>query len=573
MTRWWHLPALSLAALLLPGTFATAADVDGNRLVNADKEPDNWMTYHGTYKSWHYSPLSAINAGNVAQLRVAWSHVASRSNRGLQSYPLVVDGILYYSGAYNQVWALDGATGEVLWQYKHKLNEDLVAKQTHSPYNRGIAIGYGNIYMGTLDGKLAAIDVKSGKLVWETKLVNSEKLTVGFTGAPLLVKDKVIIGAQGGEWPDRGPIFGVDARTGKQLWRFYTVGGEEGNGDARNTWLNDSWKTGGGGGWMAGGYDPETNTVWWGTGNPAPLYDWSGPDWKTQGARPGDNLYTTSVILLDPDTGKLKGYHQELPHDAWDYDSATGEFIMLERGGKKYVIHPSKAGFVWVYDRNGKVVNVWRLVKNINFVQDIKPNGELVGRRDMTAGKHENLCPFIAGGMSWNMGSYNPKTGLLYKVGNEWCMDLEIIKTTPVLEPMAQLNIGANFNITHPKGEKAHGHVSARDPITGKLKWEVKFPEPPLASLLSTGGNLLFVPDARGWLRAYDATTGKELWKHNNGQGHNGGIITYRAKGKQYVAVMTGWGGLAGDDYAAFFGGVFAQMPKDSGVLKVFAIP
>jgi len=573
MIRRWHLSALPLVPLLVAVNGAIAADVTGDRLAKAEKEPDNWMTYHGTYKSWHYSPLAEINAGNVAKLKPAWSHVASRSTRGLQSYPLVVDGVLYYSGSYNQVWALDGATGDVLWQYKHKLNEDLVAKQTHSPYNRGIAIGYGNIYMGTLDGKLAAIDMKTGKLNWETKLVNSEKLTVGFTGAPLLVKDKVIIGAQGGEWPDRGPIFGVDARTGKELWRFYTVGGEEGNGDARNTWLNDSWKTGGGGGWMAGGYDPETNTVWWGTANPAPLYDWSGADWKTKGARPGDNLYTTSVILLDPDTGKLKGYHQELPHDAWDFDSATGEFIMLERGGKKFVVHPSKSGFVWVYDRAGKVVNVWRLVKNINFVQDIKPNGELVGRRDMTEGKHENLCPFIAGGMSWNMGSYNPKTGLLYKVGNEWCMDLEIVKTTPVLEPMAQLNIGANFNITNPKGDKAHGHVSARDPITGKLKWEVKFPEPPLASLLSTGGNLVFVPDARGWLRAYDATTGKELWKYNNGQGHNGGIISYRAKGKQYVAVMTGWGGLAGDDYAAFFGGVFAQMPKDSGVIKVFALP
>ena len=564
---------MAVAAIVAIGCSTMAADVTSDRIAKADSEPGNWMTYHGNYQSWHYSALADINTSNVKGLKEAWSHVASRSVRGLQSYPLAVDGVLYYSGSYNQVWAIDGATGEVLWQYKQKLNEDLVAKQTHSPYNRGIAIGYGNIYMGTLDGKLAAIDMKTGKLVWETKLVNSEKLTVGFTGAPLLVKDKIIIGAQGGEWPDRGPIFGVDAKTGKQLWRFYTAGGEPDNGDARNTWLNDSWKTGGGGGWMAGGYDAESNTVWWGTANPAPLYDWSGPDYKTKGARPGDNLYTTSVILLDPDTGKLKAHHQELPHDAWDFDSATGEFVMIERGGKKYTVHPSKSGFVWVYDRNGKVVNVWRLIKNINFVQDIKPNGELVGRRDMTEGKHENLCPFIAGGMSWNMGSYNPKTGLLYKVGNEWCMDLEIVKTTPVLEPMAQLNIGANFNITHPKGDKAHGHVSARDPITGKMKWEVKFPEPPLASLLSTGGNLVFVPDARGWLRAYDATTGKELWKHNNGQGHNGGIITYRAKGKQYVAVMTGWGGLAGDDYAAFFGGVFAQMPKDSGVLKVFALP
>jgi PQQ-dependent dehydrogenase (methanol/ethanol family) len=567
--------AMAVAAILAAGCGSTpmAADVTSDRLVKADSEPGNWMTYHGNYQSWHYSGLSEINSSNVKGLTEAWSHVASRSVRGLQSYPLAVDGVLFYSGSYNQVWALDGATGEVLWQYKQKLNEDLVAKQTHSPYNRGIAIGYGNIYMGTLDGKLVAIDAKTGKLAWETKLVNSEKLTVGFTGAPLLVKDKVIIGAQGGEWPDRGPIFGVDAKTGKQLWRFYTAGGEADNGDARNTWLNDSWKTGGGGGWMPGGYDPETNTVWWGTANPAPLYDWSGPDYKTKGARPGDNLYTTSVILLDPDTGKLKAYHQELPHDAWDFDSATGEFIMLERDGKKYTVHPSKSGFVWVYDRNAKVQNVWPLIKNITFVKEIKPDGTLVGRMDMTEGKHTGLCPFIAGGMSWNMGSYNPKTGLMYKVGNEWCMDLTVQKTTPVLEPMAQLNIGADFNITNPPDCKARGHVSGRDPITGAKKWEVVFPEPPLASLLSTGGNLLFVPDARGWLHAYDASTGSELWKHNNGQGHNGGIITYSAKGKQYVAVMTGWGGLAGDDYATFFGGTFAQMPKDSGIIKVFALP
>jgi PQQ-dependent dehydrogenase (methanol/ethanol family) len=567
---------MAVAAVLAAGCGTTpmAADVTSDRLLKADSEPGNWMTYHGNYQSWHYSGLSEINTGNVKGLTEAWSHVASRSVRGLQSYPLAVDGVLFYSGSYNQVWALDGATGEVLWQYKQKLNEDLVAKQTHSPYNRGIAIGYGNVYMGTLDGKLVAIDAKTGKLAWETKLVNSEKLTVGFTGAPLLVRDKVIIGAQGGEWPSRGPIFGVDAKTGKQVWRFFTAGGEENNGDARNTWLNDSWKTGGGGGWMPGGYDPETNSVWWGTANPAPLFDWSGPDYKTKGARPGDNLYTTSVILLDPDTGKLKAFHQELPHDAWDFDSATGEFIMVESGGKKYTVHPSKSGFVWVYDRNAKVQNVWRLIKNINFVQDIKPDGTLVGRYDMSEGKQPKaLCPYIAGGMSWNMGTYNPKTGMMYKVGNEWCMNLTVQKTTPVLEPMAQLNIGADFNIVNPPDGKARGHVSARDPVTGAMKWEIQFPEPPLASLLSTGGNLLFVPDARGWLHAYDAGTGNELWKHNNGQGHNGGIITYSAKGKQYVAVMTGWGGLAGDDYAAFFGGSFAQMPKDSGIIKVFALP
>ena len=290
--------------------------------------------------------------------------------------------MLYYSGSYSRVYALDGATGKTIWAYAPELDEELVAKQTHSPYNRGIAIGHGNLYVGTVDGRLIALDLKTGKQVWDTKLLDSKKVTVGFTGAPLVVKDKVIIGAQGGEWTGRGPIFGVDGKTGQKKWEFFTVAGTE---EAMATWGGDSWRTGGGGGWMPGTYDPETNSVWWGTANPAPLYDWSGADWKKSGPRPGDNLYTTSVIALDPDTGKLKFYHQELPHDAWDFDSSVGEFVMLDRGGKKLVVHANKSGYVFVYDRsNAKVENVWPLVKNINFVKSIDPKtGELIGRRDL----------------------------------------------------------------------------------------------------------------------------------------------------------------------------------------------
>ena len=204
----WHPPRAALlaaAAILAMSASVLAADIDSQRLANADKNPADWLTYHGSYNSWHYSGLDQINADNVKNLKVAWSHVMPRSTRGLQSFPLVADGILYYSGSYNQLYALDGATGEVKWAYKQKLNEDLVAKQTHSPYNRGIALGFGNVYMGTLDGKLVAIDMQTGKLKWETKLVESEKLTVGFTGAPLLANGKIIIGSQGGEWPYRGP--------------------------------------------------------------------------------------------------------------------------------------------------------------------------------------------------------------------------------------------------------------------------------------------------------------------------------------------------------------------------------
>ena len=544
-----------------------------SRLADTDeKNAGDWLTYHGTYRSYHFSPLTQINADNVGQLKIAWMHQPGRATRGLQSMPLVADGILYYSGSYSRLFALNGATGQVKWSFFPQLDDDLVAVQTHSPYNRGIALGNGKVFVGTVDGRLIAVDMETGKPAWDTKLLDSKKLTVGFTGAPLVVGNTVIIGSQGGEWPYRGPIFGVDAQTGAKKWEFFVVAGTD---EAKATWGGESWRTGGGGGWMPGTYDARTNTVWWGTGNPAPLYDWAGPKWKTEGPRPGDNLYTSSVIGLDPDTGKLKFHHQELPHDSWDFDSAVGEFLMIDRDGRELMVHPNKGGFIFVYDRsNAKVVNVWPLVQNINFVEKIDPKtGELIGRRDMVEGSHKNLCPAIPGGISWNSGAYSPQTGFYYKIGQEWCMDLDIVKTTPITEPMAQLNIGANFKLRNPEGGKAHGHLSARDPVTGDKKWQVEFPEPPLSSLLATAGNLVFVPDARGILRAYDARTGKELWTQNNGIGHNGGIISYAVGGKQFLAVMTGWGSLVGDEYPALFGGPFPNMPKDSGTLVVFSLP
>src|SRR5437764_11478189 len=288
---------LALAALAVARPVSAigpeAAPVSPARLQAAEQTPNDWLTYHGGYKSQHYSALDQINAGNVKNLEVAWIHMPGRSTRGLQSTPLAADGVLYYSGSYSRVYALDGATGKLIWSYFPELDEDLISMQTHSPYNRGLALGHGKVYVGTVDGRLIALDMKTGQKVWDTKLVNSEKLTVGFTGAPLVVKDMVIIGSQGGEWTSRGPLFGVDANTGQKKWEFLTVAGTE---DAKQTWGNDSWRTGGGGGWMPGGYDPETNAVWWGTANPAPLYDRSGADWQNSGPRPGTNLEPTPVI-------------------------------------------------------------------------------------------------------------------------------------------------------------------------------------------------------------------------------------------------------------------------------------
>jgi PQQ-dependent dehydrogenase (methanol/ethanol family) len=554
-----------------PTTQATAP-----KAVSLDGASDgNWTTYHGSWRSYHFSALDQINSSNVQKLDVAWTHDPGRDTRGLQSMPLAQDGVLYYSGSYSRLFALDGATGKVIWSYFPKLDEALIKRQTHSPYNRGVALGAGKVYVGTMDGRLIAVDQKTGKRVWDTKLLNSQKLTVGFTGAPLFIASKslVVIGAQGGEWPYRGPIFALDAETGKKKWEFLTVAPDDAS---RKTWGHNSWRTGGGGGWMPGTYEAESNTLWWGTANPAPLYDWSGADFKTKGARPGDNLYTTSVIALDPDTGKLKFYHQELPHDAWDFDSAVGEFVMLDRDGKKLVVHPNKSGYIFVYNRSdGSIVNVWRITENSNFVQNIDAKtGELQGRRDLSAGKVDTpLCPAISGGVSFNAGTYSPITGLYYKIGNEWCMDLDVVKTRPILEPQAQLNIGANFTMRAPPGaDKPWGHLDARDPVTGQKKWEVKFKSPPLASLLGTAGNLVFVPDAEGVLHAYDASNGKELWSHSDGVGHDGGIITYMAGGKQYVAVVAGWGGMATDDYPKMFGEPFTSMPRNTGVLTVYAL-
>jgi alcohol dehydrogenase (cytochrome c) len=569
----WLTGCAGVAFLVAAGLGAPAAlAVDPARIASAEQNPDDWLTYHGGYRSYHYSALDEINTGNIKNLRVAWTHFPGRTTRGLQSTPLVADGVLYYSGSYSRVFALDGATGKMIWSYFPELDEELIAMQTHSPYNRGVALGHGKVFVATVDGRLIALDMKTGKPVWDTKLVDSQKLTVGFTGAPLVVKDKVMIGSQGGEWTSRGPIFGVDANTGQKKWEFFTVAGTE---DALKTWGGDSWRTGGGGGWMPGTYDPETNTLWWGTANPSPLYDWSGADWQKSGPRPGTNLYTSSVIALDPDTGKLKFYHQELPHDAWDFDSAVGEFLMLDRDGRKVVVHPNKGGFIFVYNRaDGKVQNVWRIANNINFVKDIDPKtGDLIGRRDLSLGAvNPPLCPAIAGAISWNAGAYNPKTGLWYKVVQEWCQEMEVVKTTPIVEPMAQLNLGANFKFVNPPDGKARGHLDARDPLTGTKKWEIVYDEPPLASVLATGGNLLFVPDARGVLHAYNAETGQELWSHNNGVGHNGGIISYRAGGKQYIAVPAGIGGMVADEYPALFGEPYKSMPKDAGALIVFTV-
>jgi len=572
--------ALSAAAVIGFAVQAGAAEITWDRLLNADKDPNNWLMYHGSFKGWHYSALSEINKTNVRNLKVAWVHTPSASKRGIQSFPLVADGVLYYTSSTGQVWALDAASGAFIWRYQAKIDQERADGTFYNPYNRGLAIGYGKVFIGTVDGRLIALDAKTGQVVWDNMILTVEKGNKGFTGAPVIVKDKVIIGANGGELSGCcGPIFAVNAGTGEVEWQFDTIGGDQ---RSRDSWQNDSWKTGGGGGWMTGTYDPKTNSVWWGTANPAPDYDWAGENWMTEGPRPGTNLYSSSVVAIDADSGKLKAYFSEMPHDAWDFDAAPGEFVQIDRNGKRYMLHPNKGGILFVYNADldqasdGQVLKVENaniIGKTFNFIKGVNPKtGELIGRRELPLGKHTNVCPAIDGAISWNTGTFNPNTGLYYKITQEWCFDIEVQKVDRPADFSGQAYFGASWTARNPEGRAAFGTVQARDPITNKLKWEVELKYPPLASLLSTKGGLVFVPGADGTFYALDADSGAKLWTHNNGIGHHGGVISYTARGRQYVAVVTGWGSHVSGNFGPLFGEPFTSMPTDNGQLLVFSL-
>lgn len=575
----WKTQLASVAAAAGFAMQAGAADVTWDRLLNADKDPNNWLMYHGSFKGWHYSGLDQINKNSVKNLGVAWIHTPAASKRGVQSFPVVADGVLYYTSSSGQIYALDAASGTKIWAYKAKIDQERAEGTFYNPYNRGLAIGYGKVYIGTVDGRMIALDAKTGELAWDNMIMTVEKGNKGFTGAPVIVKDKVLIGSNGGELSGCcGPIFAVNAESGEVEWQFDTIGGDE---RSRNSWGNDSWKIGGGGGWMTGSYDPVTNSVWWGTANPAPDYDWAGENWMTEGPRPGLNLYSSSVVVLDADTGTLKAYFSEMPHDAWDFDSAPGEFVQIDRGGKRYMMHPNKGGILFTYnadpdiasDQVLKVENATLIGKTYNYIKGVDgKTGQLIGRRELPLGLHTNVCPAIDGAISWNTGAYSPNTGLYYRVTMEFCFDIEVQKVDRPADYSGQAYFGASWTTRHPTDRQAFGTIQARDPISHKLKWEVEFKYAPLASLLATKGGLVFVPGADGTFYALDADTGAKLWQHNNGIGHHGGVISYSANNKQYVAVVTGWGSHVSGNYCPLYGEPFCSMPTDAGQLLVFAV-
>jgi alcohol dehydrogenase (cytochrome c) len=518
----------------------------------------DWPSYGGTYSAWRYSALSQINRGNVHGLAPAWVFQTGDYENGLQSTPIAIDGVLYFSTSNSWAFAVDGATGQALWEYHFPLTK---AVPLYGKQNRGVAVGRGRVFLGTADNHIVALDQHTGGEVWRVNVEDSRQCGCNITGAPLIVKDLVIAGVTGGDSAHRGYLTAFDANTGRLRWRFYTIPGpgEKGN----ETWPGESWRYGGGATWMTGSFDPDLNLVYWGVGNAAADLNAS--------ARRGDNLYTGSVVALDPDTGKLKWHYQEIPQDVWDFD-ATYEMLLMDlpvRGRmRKALVHVTKSGFTWVLDRTtGEFLAAWPYVKNYNWITGISAEGKLLGRNEPEKDKIKALCPSAIGGKSWNQSAYSPRTGWVYVPVLEICNDLMVRDEDP---QEGRGYSGGNWVMKAPPAAKQESYLAAFDPVTGKRRWSVPATTWLMASVLATAGDLIFTGDPEGNFFALDAVTGARLWSFATGAGHRGSAITYAVRGKQYVATPTGWGSLIGQAHSALWPGA---APRPGSALFVFALP
>src|SRR5216684_201607 len=540
MTHQRSIRAAALAgAAVIAACPVLAGEVTPDRLVNADKEPHNWLMNHRTYDAQRYSPLDKINKDNVKNLKLAYALAigGTAANENLQATPLVEDGFLYIVDQWGVVYKIDvrsGDMGRIIWR--------MDPGQEKLPLsNRGAAL-WGNLVLSTANypARVIATNKDTGKVVWETNL--HDQPDVQITAAVLPVRDKIIVGAAGGDNGVRDWIAGLDAASGKLLWRTYTVPapGEPGS----ETWKdkNNAWRTGGGAMWVTGTYDPETHQTIWGTGNPVPMYD---PTY-----RPGDNLFTNSAISYDPDTGKMNWYFQYTPGDMWDYDE-VGTHILIDKDvagqARKLVTHSARNGFLYTMERaNGQMVSAKPYMDNINWTKgidqktgkplDYDPGKDIQtysGLANQTLDKPKKACPGHAGGNNYWPSAYSPRTKLVYipalSNGEEISLD------TTKHSKERGWNGGA-----FKTAERYESDLTAMDPVTGEIKKNVHLRYPNYAGALTTGGGLVFVALLDGTVAALDDTTLDELWKFNVGSGVTTPPMSFEANGKQYVAIATG---------------------------------
>jgi alcohol dehydrogenase (cytochrome c) len=529
-----------LAAVIMSGLFCwmAPAQVSFDRLVRAQHEPQNWLTYNGNLGSTHHSALDQINAGNVANLDLKWVSQA-QSLEKFEATPLVVDGIMYVSEPPNKVVAIDTRTGRPFWIYEHPMPETTYV--CCGNINRGVAILDNTIFVGTLDAHLVAIDASTGRKKWETEVADYKK-GYAVAVAPLVVKDKVIVGPAGGERGIAGFLAAYDAQTGKEVWRFNTIPhpGEPGN----DSWPGDSWKTGGGSVWVTGSYDQQANLIYWGIGNP-------GPDWNPS-VRRGANLYTDCVVALDADTGKLKWYYQFTPNDEWDFDSVQVPVLAdLSWKGqpRKTMLWGNRNGFFYTLDRTSG-----QFLQGKPFVKETWAAGiDESGKPIKAAGKGPSLTgtdvwPGVQGGTNWYAPSFSPHTGLFYVTAWE-DYHTNYFTWDQVYEPGKSFT-GGGVSSPIPSirrepfikwGEEwGYGVVRALNPVTGEKVWDYKMRDVSDGGILTTGSDLLFSGNREGYFFALDAKTGKELWKKYLGSQVAASPITYTVDGVQYVSVAAG---------------------------------
>ena len=510
------------------------AQVTFDRILNAEREPQNWLSYSGTVDNQRYSRLDQINTQTVGGLELQWIWQA-RSLEKFEATALVVDGILYTVQAPNDVVALDAATGRVFWTYHHENAPE--GRACCGRVNRGVAILGNTLYLGTLDAHLIAIDARTGQQIWKSQVALA-KAGYSITHNPTIVKDKVIVGTGGGDGPIRGYIAAFDAKTGAEVWRFYTIPGpgEPGN----DTWAGDSWKVGGVGVWNAGAYDPETNLVYFGTGNPAP--DWDGS------TRRGDNLYSDSVVALDADTGKLKWHYQFTPHDELDYDSTQVPVLAdIQWQGKprKVMLWANRNGVMYVLDRTtGEFLKGKPYVKT-NWLDGFdakgRPNRVKFPSKEGTA-----IYPHVHGATNWAPPAFSPRTGLFYVATWENSGSFAVEGQFPRAIPgpnTRQTTMGATNLVpfyNDPDTGEAYGVVRAYDPQTLDQKWEFKLGDITWGGTLVTAGDVVFSGGRDGYFLALDAKTGALLWKANVGGQINHAAMSYAVNGKQYIAINAG---------------------------------
>jgi len=530
------------ALIAFAASTLSAQQVTSARIQSASEEPQNWLTYNGTYASQRYSLLRQIDVSNVKNLELKWV-LPNQVSGAWQASPLVVDGIMYLTQRPNDVLAVDAKTGKVFWLYRYTNagNQQVCCGAN----NRGVAILGDTLFMGTLDAHLVAIDARNGKPLWNIAVADS-KLAYSITLAPLVVKDKVIVGVGGGEYGIRGFVAAFDPRSGRELWRFYTVPGPGEPGNA--SWSGDAWKSGGGSVWVTGSYDPQLNLTYWGVGNP-------GPDWNPA-QRPGDNLYTDSVVALDPDTGALKWHYQFTPNDGYDYDSVQVPVLvdMNWRGAPaKLMLWANRNGFFYVLDRaTGRFLSGTSFVK-VNWASGFDENGR---PQQTPPGPGQPTWPGNQGGTNWYSPSFSPRTELFYVSAWENYGSVFRRETagfdpgrrfvgggnqplTPTPESPG-IGIGRRGPINNWTDAVGNGAVLALDPRTGEVKWRFRQYDVTDSGILTTATDLLFTGGREGYFHALDARTGALLWKASLGAQIVNGPMTYTVDGVQYVAVISG---------------------------------